>query len=63
MNGDSCYAGDDVFWRRMISRRRFRIAPFVAVAAAAGCGPQNQPLTPSLAPNAAPRKIAEWIGR
>jgi hypothetical protein len=63
MNGDSRYAGDDVFWWRMISRRRFRIALFVAVAAAAGCGPQNQPLTPSLAPNAAPRKIAEWIGR
>jgi hypothetical protein len=63
MNGDSRYAGDDVFWWRMISRRRFRIALFVAVAAAAGCGPQYQPLTPSLAPNAAPRKIAECIAR
>ena len=63
MDGDSRYADDDVFWWRMISRRRFRIALFVAVAAAAGCGPQNQPLTPGLVPNAAPRKIDEWIGR
>jgi hypothetical protein len=63
MNGDSRHAGDHVFWWRMISRRRFRIALFVAVAVAAGCGRQDQPLTASLAPHAAVRKIAEWIGR
>jgi hypothetical protein len=63
MNGDSRWARDDVFWSRVISRRRFQIALFIAAALTAGCEAQNQPPTPGPAPNAAPRKIAEWIGR
>jgi len=47
----------------MIFRRRFQIALFIAAALTAGCEAQNQPPTPGLAPNAAPRKINEWIGR
>jgi hypothetical protein len=47
----------------MISRRRFEIALFIAAALTAGCEAQNQPPTPGLAPNAAPRKIDQWIGR
>jgi hypothetical protein len=47
----------------MILRRRFQIALFIAAALTAGCQAQNQPPTASLAPNAAPRKIDEWIGR
>ncbi len=63
MNGDSRYARNDVFWRRMISKRRFQIALFIAAELTAGCEPQNQPLTPSPVPSATPRKIDEWIGR
>ena len=63
MNGDSRYARHDVFWGRMISKRRFQIALFIAAALTAGCRAQNQPPTPSPVPSAAPRKIDEWIGR
>jgi len=63
MSGDSRYACHDVFCGRMISKRRFQIALFIAAALTAGCEAQNQPPTPSLAANAAPRKIDEWIGR
>jgi hypothetical protein len=47
----------------MICKRHFRIALFIVAALTAGCEAQNQPPTPSLAPNAAPRKIDGWIGR
>ena len=63
MNGDSRCARDDVFCGRMIYKRRFQIALFIAAALTAGCEAQNQPPTPSPVPRAAPRKIDEWIGR
>ena len=47
----------------MISEKHFGIALLVTVAWTAGCEPQNQPLTSSLPPNAAPRKIDGWMGR
>jgi hypothetical protein len=62
MNGDSRYARDDIFCWRMICKRRFQIALFIAAALTAGCEAQNQPPTPSPALSAAPRKIDEWIG-
>ena len=51
------------FCGRMISKRRFQIALFIAATLTAGCEAQNQPPTPNPAPSAAPRKIDEWTGR
>jgi hypothetical protein len=63
MSVDSRYARHEVFCGRLISKRRFQIALFIAAALTAGCEAQNQPPTPSPAPSAASRKIDEWIGR